>query len=403
MTNFDAALKDNYGPGLKNAINNMNPIVSEVPIDTESIIGRRAVWAVHTSRSASTGNRAELASLPTADRQRYTQVIDDLVYGYHTVKVSGPAKHLTRGDEGAFLRALESELDGAEKDIKNDYARQILGQSLTDGTSLQTGVLAIITEDPGTGTTVTVAGMSDAEMRALFVGEVIEFIDPATGAVRTGGTRTIASINRSAKTFEVTAAIDAAVADNDYLVRTGNFGEEIRGLRHLVNSTSVYAGVDPANVPNWAATAVGSSTTPISEVLLDEASESVLTDGDGSTPNLYVVEYLQRRKLASQLQAQKRYEGMQTTLKAGWKGLDIAQGVLVAERFCPTPDGFGLTTSSLRRFVGLDWTWDEDDGKVLFKALDGSDAVEARFKVYHQLAAVNRNSNVRITMSVPTF
>lgn len=402
LANMDAALKDNYGPGLKNAINNSNPILTEVPIDTENIIGRQAVWAVHTSRSASTGNRAELGSLPTADRQRYTQAKDDLVFGYHTVKVSGPAKHLTRGDEGAFLRALESELDGAERDIKNDYARQLFGQSKTDGTDLQTGVIAVLSADPGTSTTWTVANASAAEMRYFFVGMKLQIINPSGGAARTG-TYTVASVNASAKTFTTDEAADAGIASGDYVVRNGNFGEEIRGLRHLIHPSQTYANINPTSVPNWAAVEVGSSTTPISEVLLDEASEGVLTDGDGSTPNLYIVEYLQRRKLASQLQAQKRYDGMQTTLKAGWKGLDIAQGVLVADRFCPTNDGFGLTTSQLRRFVGLDWTWDEDDGKVLYKALDGSDAVEARFKVYHQLAAVNRNSHVHVVMSTPTF
>lgn len=405
LTNFDAALKDNYGPGLKNAVNNTNPFFAEVKINDRDIIGRKAVWSLHTTRSSSTGGRAELASLPTADRQRYSQLQDDLCFTYHTIKVSGPAKHLTRGDEGAFVRALESEIDGAEKDIKNDRARQLFGQALTDGTNLQPGVLAVLTADPGTGTTITIANATKAEMRYFFIGEKIDFINPASGAARSGtptGGYEISAIDSVNKTLTVTSACDAAIANSDYLVRYGNFGNEINGLRHLV-STQKTANVDPATVPSWGAVTAGSSTSQISEVLLNEASEKVLTDGDGSTPSLWLIEYEQRRKLASQLQAQKRYDGMAKTLKSGWKGLDIAEGTLVADRFNPTNDGFGLTMENIERFVGLDWTWDEDDGKVLYKALDGSDAVEARFKVYDQLVATKRNCHVRVTMSTPTF
>lgn len=404
LTNFDAALKDNYGPGLKNAINSSNPFFAEVKINDRDIIGRKAVWSLHTSRSASTGGRAELASLPTADRQRYSQLQDDLVFTYHTIKVSGPAKHLTRGDEGAFARALESEIDGAESDIKNDRARQLFGQARTNGTTLQPGVLGLLSADPGTGTTLTFANATKAEMRYFFIGEKLDIINPADGTARTvpsGGVE-VTGVDIAAKTITVAAAIDAGVADADYVVRFGNFGNEINGLRHLV-STQKTANVDPATVPSWGSVTAGSSTTAISEVLLNEASEKVLTDGDGSTPSLWAVEYDQRRKLASQLQAQKRYDGAQTTLKSGWKGLDIAEGVLIADRYCPTNDGFGLSMGDIERFVGLDWTWDEDDGKVLYKALDGSDSVEARFKVYDQLVATKRNSHVRVTFSSPTF
>lgn len=404
LVNFDAALKDNYGPGLKNSVNNVNAFASETKINERDVIGRQAIWKLHTGRSASTGARAEGVSLPSADRQRYSEMRDSLVYDYHTIKVTGPAKALTRGMEGAALQALEAEIKGGELDIKNDYARQLVGQALTNGTTLESGVLAVLSADPGTGTTLTMATATKAEMRYFFVGMKLDFINPANGAARTvpSGGAEVTAIDKTAKTLTVAAAIDAGVASGDYVCRFGNFGQEINGLRHLI-STQKTAGVDPATVPEWGSVLAGSSTTQISEVLLDEASELVLTDGNGATPDLWMIEYDQRRKLASQLQAQKRYDGMQATTKTGWKGLDIAQGILVADRFCPTNDGFGITTDDIERFVGLDWTWDEDDGKVLFKALDGSDAVEARFKTYHQLCATNRNSHVRITMSTPTF
>lgn len=403
LTTYDAALKDNYGPGLRNALNNVNAILNEVPINTEDIVGRQAVWAAHTGRSASTGNRGESASLPAAASQAFSQLSRKLVFGYHTIKCTGPALHLTKGDDGAFLRALESELKGAESDIKFDRARQTFGLSRTDGTNLQTGGIGIVSAVATP--VVTMATMTKAEMRVFFIGERIDFINPATGLVRANtpaGGYTITAINVAATTVTFSQAIDASVIANDYIIRFGNWATEIDGLRTLV-STQKYAGVDPATVPVWGAVTDGSAASTISEVLLNEAAEKVMTDGDGSVPNIWVCEFDQRRKLAAQLQAQKRYDAMQTTLPSGWKGVDIAQGTLVVDRFCPTTIAFGLTTSELARYVGMDWSWDDDSGSVLYKALDDSDAVQARYRVYDQLAAPNRNSHVALTLAVPVF
>ena len=405
LTAYDADMKDNYGPGLKNALNNQHNVLNEVPINTQDIVGRQAVWALHATRSASTSARGEGGTLASADSQGFNQLSRKLVFNYHTIKVTGPALHLTQGDEGAFVRALETELKGAESDIKNDRARQQFGQALTDGTVLRSGVIADVVGDPGTGTTITVSDQTKGEFRFWFQNIRIDFIDPATGNPRSNtpaGGYKVTAVSASAKTLTISSAADASIADEDYVVRYGNFGKEIDGLRTLV-STDKYAGVDPSSVPSWGAVTDGGATSQISELLLNEASEKVQTDGNGSVPDIWIAEFDQRRKLAAQLQAQKRYDGMQKTLTSGWKGLDIAEGTLVVDRFCPTNDIFGVTTADLSRFVALDWSWDDDSGSTLYKALDDSDAIQARYRVYDQLAATNRNSHCRLTVATPSF
>lgn len=405
LTNFDNALKDNYGPGLRNAINNSNPVLTEVVRNDQDIVGRKAVWSVHSGRSTSTGARGELTALPSADRQRYLQPEDTLAYLYHTVKVSGQAKHLTRNDTGAFARALESELKGAERDLKNDLARQMFNQAKTINSSLAVGALATVAESPSGALSIDDDGstLPSSIMRHFFVGEKVDFVDPTTGAINASD-REITAIDTDNKTITVDS--NASIQDNDYIFRQGNYASgdaEINGLRYLINDSQTYAGIDPTSQAAWKSITHGSSSTGISEVVLDEAAEKVMTDGNGDEPNLWVAEHAQRRKLAQLLQAQKRYDGRQTTLTAGWKGLSLEVGTLVVDRYCPTTQVFGLTTSELAWFVGLDWTWDEDDGKVLYKALDNSDAVEARFKGYVNLNATNRNSHVKVTLSEPSF
>lgn len=409
LVNFDNALKENYAPGLRNAINNSNVVWAEAIKNEDDIIGDEAVWSVHSGRSNSTGARAELAALPTADRQRHIKARRGLTYQYHTIKVSGPAKHLTRGDEGAFARALEVEIKGAEKDMKNDMSRQVFGQAVTVNSTLQTGVIATLSADPATGTTLTFANEDESVMRHFFPGMLIAVINPADGAVRTGSSSIeVVSVNKSARTVEVAAAVNAAIASGDVVVRSSsdgghNLGQEIDGLRYLISATGTYAGINPATNPVWKSVAVGSTSTGVSEVIFDEAVEAVETDGSGDSPELFVAEFVQRRKLASLLQAQKRYDGRDTTLTSGWKGLSLARGTLVADRYCPTSYFFGIHRPELQKFVGLDFQWDEDDGQVLYKALDGSDAVEARFKGYVQLAATVRSAHVVGRLSAPSF
>jgi hypothetical protein len=405
LTNFDAALKDDYGPGLRESINNNNVIWTEASRNDEDIVGRQAVWSVHTGRSTSTGARSELGTLPTADRQRYSQAKENLAFLYHTIKVSGPAKQLTRNDTGSFVRALESEISGAEKDLKNDCNRQSFGDAITINSVVSTGVIFKVSSDNGSGVITCLApdgtAVTAPEIRSVFVNMTVDCINGTTGAVRSTGTITAVSAANGTITTNSGVSL-SGITGNDFIVRQGAFNAEMLGLRAWIKDTGTIANINPSTVPTWAAVKVGSTTTAISEVILDQAAEGVETDGDGGTPNLFISDHSQRRKLASLMQAQKRYDGKEVTLTAGWIGLSVARGTLVADRYCPATLVFAINPKELVRFVGLDFTWDEDDGKVLYKALDGSDAIEARFKSYQNLVTPNRNSHALISLAKPT-
>lgn len=405
LANYDAALKNIYAPGLRNALNNSNPILTEVVKDRENFSGRNCIWGVHSGRSTSTGARAEFGTLPTADRQRYLAPQDNLAYLYHTIKVSGQAKNLTQNDAGAFARALDQEMTGAETDIKVDLARQMFNQALTINSALINGALAVVSNVSGNILTLTDGTATYSNITApFFVGMILDSVTVATGAISQAAT-TVASISKANGTVTVTAI--GSTVTTDALFRAGNFtataGEnEVNGLRFLLG-TQNYAGITAGSNPVWNGNAVGSSSEGISENLLESAIELVQTDGDGSTPTLAVAHQTQGRKLASIIQQQKRYAPPSVTLEAGWKGIDVAGLNLVFDRFCPSTRAFVITPDQLAWFIGLDWSWDDDNGSVLYKALDGSDAVEARYKAYVNLEAYKRNSHTVVTMADATF
>lgn len=413
LANYDAALKNIYAPGLRNALNNSNPVLTEVVRDTNNVSGRKCIWGVHSGRSASTGARAEFGTLPSADRQRYLAPEDNLAYLYHTIKVSGQAKHLTQNNAGAFAKALDQEMTGAEKDIKVDLARQMFNCAVTINGGLVNGALGQVAsvtsstvvhvELPDIADTSTDAAAADSIWRTFFVGQVLDFVTASTGVIT--ATVTVTAVTPASGT--ITTTTNTGVVDDDFIFRSGNVvsggGEnEINGLRFLVG-TQNYAGITAASNPVWNANSVGSTSTGISENLLESAIEKVQTDGDGSTPSLGIAEFAQGRKLATLIQQQKRYAPPSTKLTAGWTGIEVAGLNLVFDRFCPTTTIFVLTPSELAWFVGLDWTWDDDDGKVLYKALDGSDAVEARFKAYVNLQSYTRNAHTKVAVAAPAF
>lgn len=88
LTEFDAALKDDYSPGLRNAINNSNVVLSEVERNDTDIVGRQAVWSLHHSRSHSTQARAEGTVLDTGGHQQYEDPKENLAFLYQLAQAA---------------------------------------------------------------------------------------------------------------------------------------------------------------------------------------------------------------------------------------------------------------------------------------------------------------------------
>lgn len=411
LANYDAALKNIYAPGLRNSVNYSNPVLTEVVRDTMNVSGRKCIWAVHSGQSNSTSARGEFGALLSADRERYIAPEDNLRYMYHTIKVSGQARHLTQNNAGAFAKALDQEMTYAAKNIKKDLARQMFNDAVTINSLLTTGALAqchtissstaIIIESIDAADADVAADTNDSVYRLFFVGMLLDSVDPTAG-----GVNATFSVTKVTPGTNISTTTNTGAVADDFLFRSGNQSAgtsfEINGLRFLLG-TANYASITSSSNPVWNGNAVGTSTTGISENLLESAIEKVQTDGDGSTPTLAIADFRQGRKLATLIQQQKRFAPPAVTLEAGWKGIEVAGLNLVFDRFCPSQRVFVLSPSELAWFVGLDWTWDDDDGKVLYKALDGSDAVEARFKGYVNLQSYTRNAHTLVTVGLPQF
>lgn len=395
MTEFDAALKEDFLPGIRKQFSEKAGLEEFTRKNSEDVEGQYARLALHVAASGGIGSRgATGATLPTAGNQELAEQQVLMRYHYGRIKVELPVIEASRTNKGSVVRALDFEIRSIVPNLKRDLNRQRFGTS--------DGVIAN-TKDEASSTTVTLAvATTQTQMRQLHVGMII---DIGTVAAPTGvaSARTITAVNATAKTITISgAAVDCA--DTDRIFRSGNGGsgssqKELTGLQTIVDSSGTLFNVNPSTYPSWAATEMGNSSVnrTATEALFGEALNTVEIES-GASPDLAVVGFGVHRAFAAQLLAEKRFVNT-TDLKGGYTGLEIAAGgasvMLVRDRDCPENKAFLLSTDHLIDFVQSDYDWMDDDGAVLSR-VSGEPAYEAVLYRYLEQATDQRNAHARI-------
>jgi len=149
------------------------------------------------------------------------------------VEIGDKVIKASRGNPGAFLENKTAEIDGLYSQMRDDIARAFwVGNG-----GIQIGQYASASD-----TTIT---LSNAEDIVNFEVGMVLVASSASGSGSTdalrAGTMTVQTVNRSAGTFVVDAAI-AGLTANDYLFRQGNFagntgGQIIYGVGEFIYSS----------------------------------------------------------------------------------------------------------------------------------------------------------------------
>jgi hypothetical protein len=260
LTNFDDVLKYDYLGPIQDQINNSTVLMSRLEKNEEDVGGKEAVVPLHTGRNSGVGARADAGTLPTAGNQQYEEAKYKCAYNYARIEITGPTIKASRKNKYAFVRAVDSEIQGATKDLKDDINRQLHLNG--------TGVLGLVNGDPATGTTLTVDNPGTMYLQK---GMKIDIVDPSSttaGDGRTDCTGLTISAKTSTTQVTMSAALDADVADNDLIVRAGNYRLEMMGLKGIVDDADpgtsfTVGGIARATAGNefWKANVLGNSGT----------------------------------------------------------------------------------------------------------------------------------------------
>jgi len=344
--------------------------------------GRQWVIPAHTSRNEGLGAIAEGGTIPVAGQQGWTDLQDTLKHNLAAIELTRYAIRLSNRNEGAFLKLLEGETKGVIRDLRKHVNRQAYGN--------QTGALAAVTADGVNTVTVDSVQYLRVNMR-------IDLVDSTNDTVLAAN-RTISAINATTKVVTYSGA-DVTATTNHRLCRTGSWKKEVNGLGNIINNTGVLHGVDSTLATNnWHKSVIqDAGGGQFAEDTGQQVVDTIDQTGNGEVEFL-VTSHGVVRRYANTLKSQKRFNDEKSvTLRGGFKALLFNEMPMIKDVDCPKATMFFLNTEALMWIFLPDgdqpgnWDWVDDDGAILTRKADRSDAFEAYLAADHDLATSARN------------
>lgn len=385
LTNFDEALKIDYLPVIRGQLDNSTYLLSKLERNERDVYGKEWRGTVHHQRTSGVGSGSETA-LPTAGNQEYKNPYGSVKYHRGRIQVSGPVMAASRGDKGAIVRALDAEMKGVVTDLKKEMNYQMFN----DGTSVR----CLVNGDPGTGTTLTVDGPGT---QYLHDGMVLDIYgsDDGDGAANDEDV-TITSVDSSTE-VTVSAALDATIDDNDYVVRADSAYDngstvgsyEMMGLKGIIDDATYVTtlhNLSRSTYEWWKCSTHANDSNGGTNRDLDldliQASITAVEKNGGST-NLIISSHDVRDAYAALVIADKRFVNT-LNLDGGFKALEYNGIPWMADSDCPPNTVFFVDTTHLQIMQMSGWDWMNKDGSTLSRVAS-TDAYEAVLYWYADL------------------
>lgn len=420
VSNIDALLKEVYEGPVADQLNSETRLLDLFKKqEVKPWEGRTIIEPIRTGRNEGVMATTEDGALPVAGRQVPQKFSIPIRFLHGRINLTAQSIKHAKSNRGSFVRTLEYELNGLVSDLADDRNRILAGYG--------SGILALINGDPGVGTAVTVdapGGVTGAVNGTRFIqpNQMLAFVIPGGVTLRAGGTRVVASIT-SSSVFEVDAAMDAAVLDNDEVIRGSNASGNIsaadvepEGILSIADDgtyVGTYHGLSRTTFPILKSTVKASvgafSTDALFQALHQAEQQGRANIGCFLCGSDVLLEYI---KLT---EADRRYMGGSAPISpdAGVKahGLDWKSAITFGAVPFKYDKDFafgtlvGLDLRYLTRYVEVEGEWVDEDGAVLFRD-SNKDNFEARYRVWENFHTSKPNSHLRldgITTTVPTF
>lgn len=354
----------------------------------EDHTGRYVVIPLTVRRPQGLGSRAENGVLPLPGKTGYAGSRLQILTQYGVGEITAQTLHLVDGDPGAAVDALDEELTNLRESFTKDYARQVYG----DGS----GVLATVTGVAGNVLTVD---------SVQYLAEDMRLDSSADSSTVAASGFTVTDVDDAA--LEVTVDDATGVSVSDVLVREGNLNEEISGWGSMVDDTSVYQDLDPADERKWAAIVKDDGAHAYSELEVTAQFQRVRRQaGSQKEPTVMFTEDGVERAIFSNLSATREFHNT-VEFGHGYAALPFHRGSktvpIVTDPDFPTDPGaatgeiLGIHEPSVKvhkHEKGLHFA--EETGSMFIAKADRTDAWEFRIRQHSQLGARQRNNHFRI-------
>lgn len=378
LTAASAVLKEDYLDSVREQLNNENPVIKKLVSKKKEAQGKRFYVPLHYGRNNGVGYRSEGAQLPAAGNQKYKESTGNTKYLYGQIEITGPTIKAMRNDKGAFVRAVDSEMRGLLRDLKDQRARALFG----DGT----GKLA--TFDANTSTTT----LTVDNVKYFQVGMIIDII--SSGGVVSVAGREITAIDVANKTITISGA-NVTTVNTDIAVVTGDYNNEAMGLGGIMSTTLSLQGINPATDTWWKPNVLRNNGTPrsLSQQLMRQAVD--LSELQGSQINMITSSYGIRAAYEALLQNQVRIVSPME-LEGGHKTLEYDGRPIVVDRYHHSGKMYFLDMDELDLYQLSDFEWMEDDKGAVLSKVPGYDKYEATMFCYETLITYKRNAHTAL-------
>lgn len=373
----NAVLKEDYLGPVREQLNNDNYVVAKLVAKKQDATGKRFFVPLHYGRNNGVGYRAEGGALPTAGNQKYKESTGNCKYLYGSIEITGPTIKSMRNDKGAFVRAVDSEMKGLLRDLKDQRARAMFG----DGT----GKLA--TFGAATSNTLPVD-----KVKYFQVGMNIDIV--TSGGVVQTANRQVTAINTAAKTITISGAA-VTTAATDIAVVTGDYENEAMGIGGIMSSSLTLQNINPATETWWAPNVLENGGTPraISQDLMRQAVDT--SEIAGGKIDLVTASYGVRAAYEALLQQNVRYVNPMQ-LEGGHKALEYDGRPIIVDRYHESNRLEFLDMDEIDLYQLSDFEWMEDDKGAALAPVPGFDKYAATMYCYETLATYRRNAHTEL-------
>lgn len=316
----------------------------------------------------------------------------------------------SKGKEGAFAEAMETEIDLAIKGVTRNLSRSLFRDS--------SGYIAQVNAEPAEAALV-ITLKSAADIVHFEVGMIINIWSAKSGGSQrnSDGSTTdlyVIAVDRDAGTVSLgydatnaeTYTSSGTIAANDYIFIKGDRGNAIEGLEGWLPASAPGAtsffGVDrSSDVTRLGGIRYDGSALPIEEALIEGASRVAR---EGGKPDVCIVNYANYANLEKSLGSKVQYVDLEMKdVKIGFRGI-VIQGPrgpikVVADADCPAQVAYMLQMDTWKlHSVGKAVDVFDTDGNASLR-VSNEDSVEVRVVSYTQLSCSAPGFSARITLA----
>lgn len=373
-----AILKNWYAGPIVSQFNDELPLYKYIEKGKEKYNGLQVVRPLKVRRNPGIGATSDGGILPAIGQQTTVQAIIGAKYNYLRFGVTGPMIKASQGDKGAFVSAMEYEMNEGLIDEKNDINRQLFWNG--DGT------LATVAANVVGSTVITATGRESTEdgNKYLDVGMVIDIYSSA-GALVVSGVAITAISGSTTATITLSAAVTCSATD--VIVHSGSYNNEIQGLLYSMDGgTSTIYSVNRSTYPVYQGNVLNAGGVQLTLDLMQQSYNEGKRRGGAKYDALYC-DYNSERFYNRLLVADKRYigkvQGDGTFSSKDGSYLEFGGNAVIPDKDCPRRFFF-LDTSHWKKYVLAELEWADETGAYLI-AQTSADAFEGRLRLFANL------------------